>query len=131
MDRDISVYPRTKLLVEQRSLQCIDRCPMDAESASQRLKLLQDISSASGIFPGSYWTPNIIKDKRIFVGGEATVYAGYHNGEAVVVRVFHPLRSSEPSEAELEYMKGVRLLLHSPNSRALINLYVILQGCNT
>ena len=87
---------------------------MDAESASQRLKLLQDISSSSGIFPGSYWIPNIIKDKRIFVGGEATVFAGYHNGKAVVVRVFHPL--NEPSEAELEYMKGVRPLLHSPNS---------------
>lgn len=83
---------------------------MNAESASQRLRLLQDISSWSGLFPASYWISDITKGKKISVGGEATVYLGHHGGEAIVVREFHPVDSESGGfdEARVERMKKAR-----------------------
>jgi hypothetical protein len=76
--------------------------------ASQKLKLLQDISSLSGLFPESYWIFKVTKGKKISVGGEATVYLGYHGGKTIVVREFHPVESSGLGEPETERMKKVR-----------------------
>ena len=77
------------------------------EVASQRLKLLQDISLSSGIFPESYWVSDVSKGKRVSVGGEATVYLGHHRGEVVIVREFHPVESSGLAEREIERVKKV------------------------
>ena|ERR1700733_14085506 len=81
---------------------------MGAERASQRLKLLQDISSLSGLFPESYWISDVTKGKKISVGGEATVYLGEHRGEAIAIREFHPLESS--GLGALDIGQKVRLL---------------------
>ena len=68
---------------------------MDEDSTSRRLKLLQDISSSSGLLPESYWVLDVTKGRRISSGGEATVYIGRHRDRAVVVREFHPVDPSE------------------------------------
>ena len=67
---------------------CIDHCSVGDSSSIQRLKLLQDISSKSGLFPSSYWILNVKKGKRISCGGEANIYVGCHCDRAVVVRQF-------------------------------------------
>ena len=63
------------------------------ELVSKRLKLLQDVSSSSGIFPEPYWVSDVSKGKKISVGGEATIYLGHHRGEVIIVREFHPVES--------------------------------------
>ena len=86
---------------------------MDAESSSQRLKLLQDISSLSSLFPQPYWISDITKGRRISGGGEATIYC-LRDSTAAVIREFHlPLRIREA-----EKVKRVRLfdLLHQLRS---------------
>jgi len=85
--------------------QCINGCSMEGELTSQRLKLLQDISSSSGLLPESYWISGVSKGKKIFVGGEATVYLGHRGGEVVVVREFHPVQSGGLDKSEIERMK--------------------------
>jgi len=81
---------------------------MEAELTSQRLKLLQDISSSSGLLPKSYWISGVTKGKKIFVGGEATVYLGHRGGEIVVVHEFHPVQSRGLDRSGIECMKKVR-----------------------
>jgi hypothetical protein len=88
--------------------QCIDECLMDADLTSQRLKLLQDVSSSSGLLPRPYWISDVTKGKRISVGGEATVYLGLHSGETVVVREFHPVAPGTLSTPAIEHTKKVR-----------------------
>ena len=61
---------------------------MGVGSSTQRLKLLQDISSKSGLFPSSYWILDVKKGERISYGGEANIYVGRHRDRAVVVRQF-------------------------------------------
>jgi len=95
-------------LTQIHAFQCIDTCLMDTiELASKRLKLLQDISSSSGIFPEPYWVSDISKGKRISVGGEATIYLGHRQGEVIIVREFHPVESSGLTKPEIERMKKV------------------------
>src|ERR1700733_129892 len=91
------------------SCKCIDGCAMDAESSSKRLKLLQDISSLSGLFPRQYWISDITKGDRISGGGEATIHC-LRDSTTAVIREFHlPLRIREA-----ENVKRVRSfdLLH-------------------
>ena len=90
--------------------QCIDGCSIDPESASQRLKLLQDVSTASSLFPKSYWISDVTKGKRISAGGEATVYLGHHIGQTVVIREFHFVELDEFDGSEIERMATVRSL---------------------
>lgn len=71
-------------------MQCIDGCDLDAGPRCQRLKLLQDISSVSGILPRNYRITKVSRGSRIGGGAEATVYYAKHEGAAVVVRQFHP-----------------------------------------
>jgi hypothetical protein len=103
----LPVFDGTRLFKFEH-FQCIDGCPVDAESASEKLKLLQDITSSSGLFPGSYWISGITKGKRISVGGEATVSLGHHRSKAIVVREFHPVELSGFGGPEIERMKQVR-----------------------
>ena len=82
---------------------------MDAESCSQLLKLLQDISSLSGLFPRPYWIHDITKGDIISAGGEATIYC-LRDSRTAVIREFRlPLFTQEA-----ENVKRVRLfdLLH-------------------
>jgi hypothetical protein len=104
----ITRLPRSEMTNIVTTIQtCIDSCPMDAESASQRLRPPQDTSPRSGLFPASYWISDITKGKKISVGGEATVYLGHHNSEAIVVREFHPVESNG-FDGERERMKKAR-----------------------
>jgi len=80
---------------------------MDAQSTSQRLKLLQDISSLSGILPDSYWISDITKGKRISSGAEAIVYRGQQGNRTVVVRQFHHAESD--IDSELRNISQVRI----------------------
>jgi len=86
---------------------CIDDCSMVPESASTRLKLLQDISTSSGVFPENYWISPVTKGERISNGAEATVYLGRHRRKAIVVREFHTEDWSGSREAEIEDVKKV------------------------
>jgi hypothetical protein len=89
--------------------QCIDGCmPMSAEMTSQRLKLLQDISSSSSMFPESYWISNVTKGDIISSGAEAIVYIGHHRDRAVAVRQFHIVDASALDDSELDNMVKVR-----------------------
>ena len=85
-------------LINGNSFQCINDCLMDAESSSQRLKLLQDISCNSGLLPRPYWISNITKGDMISGGGEATIYMGCHCSTAVVIREFHLPAGIRPAE---------------------------------
>ena len=84
---------------------------MDKKSTSQRLKLLQDVSSSSGLFPSSYWVRGVTKRKRISSGGEATVYVGGLHDRTVVIRQFHT------EDAPDDVVKVCRFdFMHSPHT---------------
>lgn len=79
--------------------QCIDGCSLDDGSASNRLKLLQDICSLSGLLPEMYWVKNVSRGRRVAAGGEATVYKALYQNSNVVLREFHPPPHNDWTEA--------------------------------
>ena len=68
---------------------CIDHCSMCEDAASQRLKLLRDISSDLGCFPKSYKISDVSKGDEISSGGEARLYVSSYRDRTVVIRRFH------------------------------------------
>jgi hypothetical protein len=73
--------------------QCIDNCLMDAAWTGERLQLLVDLSSSSGLFPEAYWMTGVAKEECIAYGDEVHVYRGRHSGRAVAVREHRVSRS--------------------------------------
>ena len=61
---------------------------MCEDAASQRLKLLRDISSDLGCFPKSYEISDVSKGDQISRGGEARLYIGSYRDRTVVIRRF-------------------------------------------
>jgi len=66
---------------------------MDATWTGERLQLLVDLSSSSGLFPEVYWMTGVAKEECIAYGDEVNVYRGRHSGRAVAVREHRASRS--------------------------------------
>jgi len=69
--------------------ECIDHHSMSRNAASQRLKLLRDISSDLNCFPKSYEISDVSTGNELSSGGEARLYVGSHRDQTVVIRRFH------------------------------------------
>lgn len=66
-------------------VQCIDGCSIDAIQTSERLQLLVDLSSSSGLFPEAYWITGVTKEEHI-TDKDVTVYRGRQLDRVVIVR---------------------------------------------
>ena len=101
-------FPVSEALTLDTSAQCIDTCFMDIVQAKERLQLLVDLSSSSGLFPEAYWISDVTKEECIVDGGEVTVYRGHHLGHVVAVREHRASGSATRQYCETERQMKVQ-----------------------